>query len=86
MKTFLFTTILVACATATLSASSIVGGDGLFTQSGANQVETWLGLNNVVFTNIYTETSDTIAQFHTAVDLKGPTIALFATDRGLVGG
>lgn len=86
MKKFLLTATLAVCAAATLSAASIIGGDGLFQQSYANQVEAWLGRTNVAFTNIYTETTGIPEEFHAAVDGQGETVTLYQTNLGLVGG
>lgn len=43
----------------------------------ASQIETWMGVGSLAFTNLYTKTGgDTSATFHGAVDSKGPTVTL----------
>src|SRR5574337_575725 len=60
-------------------AVTIVGGSSLITPlSGGNQLEAWLGQGALTLTNIFegSSTTSTAADFHAAVDGKGPTFSL----------
>jgi hypothetical protein len=65
----------------TAQAATVVGGSDLLTLAYAAQMETWLTTDPqlsysgpLTFTNIYDKaTGDTSANFHAAVDGKGPT-------------
>jgi len=65
---------LSAGGTATASASPIL------TTAGETQIEAWLGIGDLDFRNIFTKgsVSDTTAEWHAAVDGRGPTVSLLA--------
>ena len=43
---------LLGLSISSVNASTIIGGD-LLDQAGANQLESWLGVGNQAFTNIW---------------------------------
>lgn len=61
------------------ASSVVVGGTGLLTQSGVDQLATWLGEGDIQLTNVFTHTksdSKTSYDFHTAADGKGRTFTV----------
>lgn len=58
------------------------GATGLLSQSGANQLETWLG-SSLTLSNIFTKgVNSTSADFHTAADGQGATFSLMSVTLG----
>ena len=65
-------------------AATIVGGSGILSAAYATQVESWLVSDptlaysgSLTFQNVYAKApGDTFASFHSAADLKGPTIVV----------
>ena len=62
-------------------ATSIVGGNNLLTLSDADQLESWLGEGELVFTNIFIKdplnpSANDSLDFHAAVDGMGRTFSL----------
>ena len=74
-----FTLLGVASAKA---SSVVVGGTGLLTQGGVDQLATWLGEGDLKLTNVFTHAltpngdSKTSYDFHTAADGKGRTFTV----------
>lgn len=72
-----FTLFGVASATA---SSVIVGGTGLLTQSGVDQLATWLGEGDLQLTNVFTHSKKddlkNSVNFHTDADGKGRTFTI----------
>ena len=60
----------------------------LLTQTGANQLASWLGQGDLAFTDIFSQTPNASGStsFHSAVDGEGPTFSLIQTSLGLLGG
>ena len=59
------------------SASIVVGGSTLLSQTYADQLETWLGEGPIVLTNIFTkQTGDDSYDFHAAADGQGRTFTV----------
>lgn len=60
-------------------AGLIIGG-GPLNDSHANQLETWLGVGDQDFTNIWSGTAgvSTAGSFHAAADGAGPTISIYS--------
>jgi hypothetical protein len=84
---------LVVCATlfgtaTQLHAATVIGGNGLLSGSGANQLETWLDNTSLYsgffqFTNVFTKVGGSMStDFHTAVDGIGPTITVMSARYG----
>lgn len=68
---------LAAVVALALPSSPATAAPFLLTPAVETQLETWLGLGDLVFTNIYEKTRDhTSITFHNAVDGKGPTFTL----------
>ncbi|EBA16351.1 hypothetical protein RSK20926_21539 [Roseobacter sp. SK209-2-6] len=78
--------VSLACTTllGTAAQAGVVSGGSLLSGSEADQFETWLGLGDQDFTNIWTGTAgvSTAASFHAAVDGQGPTISIFDITMG----
>lgn len=70
---------LMLGATLTSAQASTVNGGLLMSSTDADQFETWLGLEEQTFTNIFTGQAGvaTAEQFHAAADGVGPTISIY---------
>lgn len=85
------TALVLACALP-VQAGTIFGGSALLDASSHAQLERWLGQGRFDLINVFTrDTGDTSADFHAAVDDRGPTFNLVqvTNDSGqsfLVGG
>lgn len=64
--------------------ATTVNGGSLLTIGDANQLETWLGIGDQGFTNIWSGLAGvaTSSSFHTAVDGAGPTFSIFGISLG----
>ncbi|MCC6538783.1 MAG: PEP_CTERM-anchored TLD domain-containing protein [Bryobacterales bacterium] len=71
-----------------LSASSVVSGGTLLSQSNADQLASWLGEGDLLLTNVYSgaATAANYPGWHTTVDPYARTFTLISTNLGLVGG
>lgn len=61
------------------AGSVVVGGSGILTQSGANQLASWLGEGDLTFTDIFSHISGdgkNSLDFHAAADGQGRTFSL----------
>lgn len=83
--------LVLAGATGAL-AGTVTGGS-LLSHAGADQLETWLGVSDQDFTNIWSGDAGvgTAASFHAAVDGTGPTFSIYDVTLGdgssaLIGG
>lgn len=76
-KITLITAALLAMSP--FAANATIIGGSLLDNAGANQLETWLGVGDQDFTNIWTGTAgvSTANSFHAAVDGQGPTFSIF---------
>ena len=84
MKTFIAPLLFLGFS-CSLSASSIVNGGQLLTQSGADQLAAWLGQGNLTLTNVFSSGPEAngISLFHAAVDGIGPTFVVVQTNYGI---
>jgi hypothetical protein len=79
----------IACAAFIASgytnAGAIIGGS--LTEGDANQLESWLGVGDQDFTSIFTGQAGvaTAAEFHAAVDGKGPTFSIYNITHEILG-
>ena len=61
------------------SNASAVAGGTLLSQANANQITSWLGLTDVLYTNIFSEAyagQSTVNDFHLAADNQGQTVVV----------
>lgn len=75
-------TVSTLCLTGLLAShasAGIVTGGSLLASTDADQLETWLGVGDQDFTNIWSGTAgvSTAADFHAAVDGAGPTFSIY---------
>lgn len=85
MKQLLLT---ILALTLPLSASTVVNGGTLLSQSSADQLAAWLGEGDLVLNNVYSgaATPSNYPGWHAAVDPYPRTFTLISTNLGLVGG
>jgi hypothetical protein len=74
-----FVRLVMVPVAALLIASGAAHASPLLTPSAELQLETWLGMGPLAFTNIFTRGPlDTTTTWHAAVDGQGPTVSLLA--------
>lgn len=77
IKNTILATLTVLLLPMAANAGAIIGG-ALLDPTGADQLETWLGIGDQDFTNMWTGTPgvSTATDFHAAVDGVGPTFSI----------